>query len=54
MTDLLRSRRVSAGFVERQNLLLDRDTPRSGQILQFSSPATTSRDLATLLTNGPG
>ncbi|MCB9872194.1 MAG: hypothetical protein H6837_20235 [Planctomycetes bacterium] len=41
MTELLRSREVAAGFVERQNRLIDGGVPASGPNLPFSSPATT-------------
>ncbi|MCB9872002.1 MAG: hypothetical protein H6837_19265 [Planctomycetes bacterium] len=53
MTELLRSRKFAAGFVARQNLLLDGEAPRLRQNLPCSLPATTLHDLATLCTNSP-
>ncbi|MCB9888815.1 MAG: hypothetical protein H6836_04500 [Planctomycetes bacterium] len=54
MTELLRSREFAAGFVERQNLLLDGEAPGLRAEPAFSLPATAVHDLATLLMNSPG
>ncbi|MCB9868987.1 MAG: hypothetical protein H6837_03965 [Planctomycetes bacterium] len=49
MTELLRSRKVAAGFVERQNLLLDGGAPRlraEPAVLLASNNLARSRDAA--------
>ncbi|MCB9870791.1 MAG: hypothetical protein H6837_21665 [Planctomycetes bacterium] len=54
MPELLRSRKVAAGIVERQNLLLDRGAPRLRAEPAVLLASTTLHDLATLLMHGPG
>ncbi|MCB9889327.1 MAG: hypothetical protein H6836_07090 [Planctomycetes bacterium] len=49
MTELLRSRKFAAGFVERQNLLLDGEAPRlraEPAVLLASNNLARSRDAA--------
>ncbi|MCA8957761.1 MAG: hypothetical protein KDC87_16920 [Planctomycetes bacterium] len=54
MTELLRSRKVAAGFVERQDPLLDGGAPRLRAAPFDFLAATTLRDLAMLLTDSLG